>query len=67
LGSFIAGFKSATTRRVNRIRGTPGAPFWQRNYHEHVIRDEDDLDAIRTYILHKPLRWELDDNHPART
>lgn len=32
LGSFIAGFKAATTKRINQRRGTPGMPLWQRNY-----------------------------------
>jgi REP element-mobilizing transposase RayT len=66
LGSFIAGFKSATTQRINRIRGTPGMSLWQRNYYEHVIRNEDELNQIRTYISENPLKWELDENHPNR-
>jgi putative transposase len=36
-------FKSATTKRINQIRHTPGIHVWQRNYYEHVIRNEDDL------------------------
>ena len=47
LGSFIAGFESIVTRRINQIRGTPGSPVWQRNYYEHVIRSEDELQRIR--------------------
>jgi putative transposase len=43
VAAIVGSFKSATTRRVNRIRGTPQAPFWQRGYYEHVIRDEGDL------------------------
>jgi putative transposase len=60
LSSFVAGFKSAVTKRINELRGTPGAPVWQRNYYEHIIRNEDDLAAIREYILTNPLRWHLD-------
>src|SRR5438093_2097370 len=66
LGSFVAGFKSATTKRINELRGTPGVPLWQRNYHEHVIRSEDELHRIREYIQTNPLRWELDRENPAR-
>jgi len=66
LGSFVAGFKSATTTRINDLRGTLGVPLWQRNYYEHVIRDEDELHRIREYILINPLRWELDRENPAR-
>ncbi len=64
LGSFIAGFKSTTTRRVNLARGTPGASFWQRGYYEHVIRDAGDLEKIGTYIAENPLSWGLDENFP---
>lgn len=57
LGAFIAGFKSAVTVQVNRLRGSPGAPIWQRNYHEHVVRSMAELHRIRTYILLNPVRW----------
>jgi len=64
LGSFIAGLKSAATKRINEIRGTPGLPVWQRNYYEHVIRNEEELDAIRQYIADNPGRWEEDSENP---
>jgi REP element-mobilizing transposase RayT len=60
LGSIIGNFKSVTTRRINRIRKTPGMPLWQRNYHEHIIRTERALRAIRQYITDNPARWPLD-------
>ncbi len=66
IGSIVAGFKSAATKRINALRDNPGAPVWQRNYYEHVIRGERDLDAIRQYIACNPAKWELDDNHPTR-
>jgi len=65
LGSFVAGFKSAVTKRINEIRDAPGVPVWQRNYYEHVIRDEDDLDRVRRYIAENPLRWEEDPENPS--
>jgi len=43
LGSLIAGFKSAATKRINQSRHTPGQPIWQRNYYEHIIRRETDI------------------------
>jgi hypothetical protein len=66
IGSFIAGFKSTVTKQINELRGTPGAKLWQRNYYEHVIRDEDDLNRIRQYILDNPARWDKDENNPDR-
>jgi REP element-mobilizing transposase RayT len=56
----IAGFKSAATKQINQQRATPGAPVWQRNYYEHIIRDENALGRVREYITHNPLQWRLD-------
>ncbi|MCS6773028.1 MAG: transposase, partial [Thermoflexales bacterium] len=63
LSTVIAGFKAATTRRINELRGTPRAEVWQRNYYEHIIRTEsgeNELCRIREYIATNPARWELD-------
>ena len=56
LGSLIAGFKSAATKQINQLRGTPGVPVWQRNYYERVIRNERELEAIRQYIVDNPAK-----------
>jgi len=63
LGAIIRAFKSAVTRRVNQGRDTPSMPVWQRNYHEHIIRDAKGLEKIREYIRTNPLRWSLDRYH----
>ena len=65
LGAFVGGFKSVVTKRINETRGAPGTPVWQRNYFEHVIRDEDSLNRIRRYIDDNPARWEFDRENPA--
>ena len=65
LGSFLAGFKSAATKRINAFRRSPGQPVWQRNYYEHVIRDDRDLDRIRRYIRDNPAKWAEDIYNPA--
>ena len=65
LGSFIAGYKSAVTSRINRLRGMPGARVWQRNYYENIIRNDAALERIREYIQHNPARWSEDRLHPA--
>ena len=67
LSAVVRGFKSAVTHRVNRIRNTPGAVLWQRNYYERVVRDAKELDAIRKYILENPTRWAFDHNNPERS
>ena len=66
IGAIVRGFKSACSRRINQVRVTPNQPVWQRNYHEHVIRNEKDLQRLRQYILDNPSRWIDDRNHPSR-
>ena len=66
ISSFIAGFKSAVAKRINQMRNTPATPVWQRNYYEHVIRNEKELNAIREYIVYNPLRWNEDTENPNR-
>ena len=60
VSSLIAGFKSAVTKRINEIRGISGGSVWQRNYHEHIIRNEKSLEKIREYVIHNPQTWEQD-------
>ena len=61
LSSFIAGYKSSVTKRINQIRQAPGVPVWQRNYYEHIIRNESGVNKIREYILNNPSNWKKDD------
>ena len=71
LGDVVGAFKSLTT--VGYIDGvkTNGWPefrgrLWQRNYYEHVIRNEGALNRIRRYIEENPARWEMDEDNPRR-
>ena len=59
-------FKSLVTKRINVLRGTPGAPVWQRNYYEHIIRNQQDLELTWLYVESNPARWDTDDENPAR-
>ena len=65
LGTIVRSFKSAATREVNMRCGTLGETIWQRNYYEHVVRDEGDLERIRDYIDANPLRWDMDEENPT--
>lgn len=72
VGNIIGAFKSRVT--VEYIRGvkTSGWPpfrgrLWQRNYYEHIIRNERALNAIRQYILQNPQRWQMDREKEARS
>ena len=64
LGQIVACFKYQTAKRINLHRATPGMPVWRRNYYEHVIRDDEDLDRIRQYIQNNPAQWHLDAENP---
>ena len=41
--------------------------FWQRNYYEHIIRNESELNRIREYIKNNPIQWEFDRNNLRNT
>jgi len=56
IATIVGSFKSAASRRINRMRGTPGESVWQRNYYEHVIRDDGALRRIRRYIAQNPVK-----------
>jgi hypothetical protein len=45
-------------------RKTPGIKIWQRNYYEHIIRKENELNRIREYIQNNPMKWEFDRENP---
>ena len=63
--TIMRAFKSASTKRINEMRYTPGTPVWQRNCHEHVIRNDDELKVIRQYTLSNPANWTADENPRA--
>ncbi|MCL4503714.1 MAG: transposase [Deltaproteobacteria bacterium] len=67
LSEIIRGFKTFSARKINLFRRLPGRPVWQRNFYEHVIRDEKSLNRIREYISTNPRRWELDRENPQMT
>jgi REP element-mobilizing transposase RayT len=58
--TIIRSYKSAVAYRLNLIRRTPGAAVWQRNYYEHIIRDEAEYHRIARYILENPAGWATD-------
>ncbi len=64
VGAMVRGFKGAASRRINQIRNTPGAPVWQRNYYEHIIRDDADYNRIVEYVANNPQQWMEDSLHP---
>jgi putative transposase len=65
LGQIIRSVKSASTHRILRV--TQIENVWQRDFYEHVIRNEQSLQRIRQYILDNPVGWEFDPENPAAT
>ena len=63
VGDIVRGYKSAVTKRINEIRNISGVPVWQRNYHEHIIRNEIAYLRISEYIQANPRRWQDDNYH----
>jgi len=57
LSEITRGFKTFSARQINRFQRTPKIPFWQRNYYDHIIRDNASLERIRWYIQANPERW----------
>jgi REP element-mobilizing transposase RayT len=70
VGEIVGTFKSLcvndwlTYIKENKMNAV--GKFWQRNYYEHIIRNEEELAKIREYIQNNPLKWSLDRENPER-
>ena len=68
IGRIIQAYKSITTNKYilgvkkNNWRPFPGR-LWQRNYYDHIIRNEEDLFEVREYIVNNPLNWDKDEEN----
>jgi putative transposase len=62
LGAIIGSYKSAVSYRINKEHNITS--IWQRNYYEHIIRNEIDLQNKTNYIESNPMLWAQDDNNP---
>ncbi len=63
LGQIVGYFKMNSAKEINLLRDQINSAFWQRNYFEHIIRNDQDLQKTREYITTNPLRWTLDNEH----
>ena len=52
--------KSASGRQANRVLDRRG-PFWQKAFHDHALREEEDLRKVARYMVANPLRAGLVD------
>jgi REP-associated tyrosine transposase len=72
LADVVHRFKTITTNRYIHGVKESGWPrfsgrFWQRNYYEHIIRNEEELARVREYVANNPLQWENDRENPSRS
>lgn len=62
--SFVAIFKSVTTKQINLIDGSKQNKIWQSNYHDHIVRNYNSFDKIYYYIKNNPKNWNQDSINP---
>ena len=65
LFEIIRAFKTFSSRKINDLQKSLHFQ-WHRNYYEHIIRNEKELYFKRKYIINNPLKWDLDENNPAK-
>ncbi len=67
LGAIVRAYKSAVTYAINGLEKSRGGVIWQRNYYEHIIRNEKELNTIARYIYYNPFNWQLDRDNENNT
>jgi hypothetical protein len=72
LPDLVYRFKTLTTNRyIHGVRKSGWTPFsgrlWQRNYYEHIIRDQAEFNRIRDYVANNPLQWKNYRENPSRS
>ena len=65
LAAIVGAFKSACTKRMRETFGGRAVKVWQRNYYEHVIRDNEEWNHIRQYVSDNPAKWAADSENPS--
>ena len=65
ISKIIGFYKMNTAKKINRLRNTEGVSVYQRNYYDRIIRNDDELNRVREYIIMNPLKWEFDKENPV--
>jgi len=60
LSEIVRALKTFSARKINEMRNTCGEKLWQRNYYEHIIRNDKSYQYIADYIINNPAEWEKD-------
>jgi REP element-mobilizing transposase RayT len=61
-GSLIEFMRLLKGRTASELRGRVGGPLWQRSFHDHLIRRNEDINATLRYLLENPVRAGLVDD-----
>jgi putative transposase len=67
LGAIVRAYKASVSLRINNLRCPKITPIWQRNYYDHIVRDEHEFENIWNYIEANPSKWDSDRFHPQIT
>jgi putative transposase len=65
-GEITRAFRSISAIAIHRQLGHSGQPVWQRDYHDRIVRNEREYEAIAAYVFNNPAQWECDRENPAR-
>jgi len=65
LGRLVGAFKTVSTKSINQELDTPGEKFWQRDFYDHIIRNDKELSSIRGYVYYNPKQWAADRDNPV--
>ncbi|MEW5677166.1 transposase [Flavobacterium enshiense] len=57
---FIRALKSFSSRKINEVRNCKGVSNWQERFHDHIIRNENEYNRIKNYIVNNPKKWDED-------
>ncbi len=63
--NIVRSYKAAVTQRVSVLHDASVSVVWQRNYYEHVVRNENERERIFAYIVSNPVRWDSDEENPG--
>ena len=66
LSEIVRALKSFSARRINNLRGTREIAVWQRNFYDHIIRNQGEFSACFDYIVDNPMKWAEDVDNPLK-
>ena len=56
LSRLVGSVKSYSSQRINQVTGRGPGSIWQRGFHDHALRSDEDLKTSARYIVYNPVR-----------